>query len=288
MISESPSSIYNYALQFCPASSWLHKFYSLELSQKVVVKGIQPEWGMCSHIVPLEYDLGALACWRDIVAFGYRELNKITIHNVITGVCVSVRSGCKHGIRSLAFSLDGIFLVSGGQYGTVNLWDMQTGGVVKTFHGHNDDVKSVSISLDCTMIASGSKDRTIRLWDTQTGECCCVIRGHKIKVNSVSFSPRSSQLLISASADDTVRLWDTSGCQIGPSYKGTCVTFSPDGACFLSWGSSYFPKRPGAILWNSDSGAVITKLPDIEFHCCCFSPDGRFVVGSDDQEQIYI
>ena len=203
---------------------------------------------------------------------------------------MSVLHGHKDTTTSLAFSLDGIFLVSGSDGGTVDLWDMQTGGVVKTFHGHTDGILSVSISLDCAVIASGSKDKTIRLWDTQTGECCCTIDGHNKEANSVNFSPRSSQVLISAFADDTIQLWNTSGYQIGPFYEGegNCVTFSPDGTFFLSWRANiWHHTRAGATVWNCDLGAVVTKLPNIYFHCCCFSPDGRFVVGGD-QNNIYI
>ena len=76
-------------------------------------------------------------------------------------------------VISLAFSSDGIFLVSGGNDGSVNLWDMQTGGVVNTFSGHTSYIFSVSVSPDCTMIASGSWDGTIQLWSTQTGVSLC-------------------------------------------------------------------------------------------------------------------
>ena len=55
-INNSPSHNYHSALPFSPSSSWLHKCYSEEISPMVkVVKGLPAEWGMCSHIVSLDY-----------------------------------------------------------------------------------------------------------------------------------------------------------------------------------------------------------------------------------------
>jgi len=89
----------------------------------------------------------------------------IAVLDAITGSQVAVLSGHTDWVRSVTFSLDGIFLVSGGEDKNTILWDVQTGGVVKTFCGHSSWVLSVSISLDCTTIASGPRDKTIRLWN---------------------------------------------------------------------------------------------------------------------------
>ena len=275
-IHNSPSQIYQSALPFSPSKSWLRQCYGLELSQGVkVVKGLQAEWGMCSHTVFFDNIPRTLVCWKDLAAVGL-EYGDIAILDVITGAHKSVLSEHTGCVDSLTFSSDGTLLVSGGFDKTVNLWDIQTGGVVKSFHGHTDWVYSVSILPDHTMIASGSGDKTIRLWDTWTGDCRCVIIGHNNCVNSVSFSPTNSQLLLSASYDHTVRQWDSKGHQIGPTYEGDHTTFSPDGTCFVLW------REEAAIVRYSNSGVVITNLQisSGSLDCCCFSPDGRFVAAA--------
>ena len=241
-----------------------------------MVKGLQAKWGICSRTVSLDGPQ-ALACWKDLVAVGFFYRN-ITIFDGITGICISALSSHTQDVNSLAFSLDGTFLVSGSADKTVILWHIQTGGVIKTFHGHTDWVLSVSISPDCTTIASGSADHKIHLWDAQSGEYQCVIDGHNNGVSSVNFSPTNSQLLISASLDGTVRQWDIDGHQIGSTYKGNDVVLSSDGTCFVSW------KCGGkvATVWDFNSGGVNTELqlPNRRLRCCCFSPDGKFVAGS--------
>jgi len=274
-IDDSPSNIYSHALPFSPPSSWLYKYYRAELSQGVrIVKGILPEWGICSRTVSFDEALCSLACWKDTIAVGLSS-GDIAILDAITGSKVAVLSGHTQLVVSLTFSLDGTFFVSGSYDKNVKLWDVQTGGVVKTFH-HASTVLSVSISPDCTTIASGSWGKTIHLWHTQAGDCVCVINGFNSWVSSVSFSPTDPQLLISASGDNSVQLWNTNGCQVGPTHKGNGVTFSSDGTYFVSWGGQV------ATVQNTSSGVVVAELQISShiFRKCCFSPNGKLVVGS--------
>ena len=277
IIHDSPSHVYHSGLPLSPSKSWLREHYSLELSREVrVIKGLRTEWGKCSRIVSFDHTPLALACWKKIVAVCF-DSPDIIVLNVITGVRAFVLSGHIGEVGSLAFSLNGTFLVSGSYDNTIKLWDIQTGGVVKTFHGHKDRVYSVSISLDCTTIASGSWDQTTRLWNTGTGECYCVIE-HNGSARFVNFSPTNPQVFMSACDDYIVQQWDINGHQIGSVYGGDCVTFSQDGTRFVSWRYD----ETVATVWDSDSEQVVAEiqLPGDGFQCCCLSPDGRLVAGS--------
>ena len=276
IISDHPLYTYHLAIPFCPSSSWLHKYYGAELLQSVkVVKGTPAKWGTCSRTAFFNDIPFSLAYWRSIIAVGLRS-GDIIILDVVTGTQVAVLSGHNGDVNSVAFSFDGIFLVSGSDDETVKLWDVQTGGVVKTFSGHTDWVWSVSISSDCTTIASGSKDNTIRLWHVQTGDCFCVIDKHKDAVKFVSFSPTDCQLLMSGSRDDTVQQWDMNGCQTGPIYEGTGVDFSSDGTHFVLWGGKV------ATVRTSGSRVVVAKLRVSinQFMCCCFSSNVELLAGA--------
>jgi WD40 repeat protein len=281
VIRDSPSEIYHYALPFSPSSSWLRDCYSAELSREVkVVKGLRAEWWACSRTVSLDSHPEALACREDLIAVGFQS-GHITLLDAITGIRTSVLPGHTNLVRSLAFSSDGTFLVSGSNDKTIKLWDIQTGGVVKTIGGHTGRVFSVSISSDGATIASGSKGCTLRLWDIRTGECrrvmspgYCWTPGSDGTPNSVSFSPTNSRLLISA-FNDNVRRWDVDGCLFIPVYKGSGVAFSLDGTRFVSWGGRV------ATVRNSDSGVSVAELrvPGERFGCCRFSPDGKLIAG---------
>ena len=107
----------------------------------------------------------------------------------------------------------------------------------------------------------------------------CVIKGRSHFYNSVSFSPTNPQLLLSISENSIVQQWDINGHQTGPSYEGNCAIFSPDGTCFVIWTAS----ASIVTVWNSDSGAVVAKLPDNNIDECCFSPNGKFLACSNSQ-----
>ena len=270
-IHNSPPHLYHSALPFSPSSSWLHKYYSSELSQEVrVVKGLPEEWGICSCTVLLNSGLWTLSLWNNIIAVGSAHKD-ILILDAVTGIQTAALPGHTDGVRSLTFSSDGTSLVSGSYDKTVKLWDVQTGGVVKTFHGHTSMVRSVSILADHTIIASGSIDWTICLWDNQTGECCQIIE-QQYEVYCVSFSPKNPQTFISVSGR-TVQQWNVDGHNIGPTYDGYQIAFSLDGTQFISRAKNNVTVR------NISSGAVVTRfhMNFSNFSHCCFSPDGRLV-----------
>jgi len=227
---------------------------------------------MCSRIVLLKGAGFTLSYWNNNVAVGSMDKN-ILILDTVTGSQVAVLSGHTDDVRSLTFSSDGTSLVSGSEDKTVKLWDVQTGGVIKTFHGHTGRVQSVSISAGHTTIASGSWDQTLRLWDIQTGECHQIIE-HQNWVDCVSFSPENPQHLISISGGIT-RQWDINGHNVGPTYSGYQIAFSPD-----STGQFILCGMNEVTVQNINSGMVVAKLPmasDSSVSPCCFSPDVRLV-----------
>jgi len=271
-----------------------------------VVKGLI-DWGTCSCTVSFDQALYAVACWKNTITVSCSH--DIVTLDASTGIHTSIISGHTAHITALAFSSDGVSLVSGDKCGVINLWDIQTGGIIKHFShhaggvcesfwgcfgvvskrlwacltkvgkahwGHTGDVTSISISPDQTTIASGTTDAKIHLWHIQTGEHFCVIDGYNT-ISSISFFPTSSQLSISASYNNVTKQWDIGGYRVGPIHKGNCVAFSSDGTLFVYWGQ----QGTVATVQNSDSGAIVAKLqvPSSWFICCCFSPTTKFVAG---------
>ena len=273
-IQDCPSQIYHSALQFCPSSSWLQEQYGIEFLNEVkVVRGLPAEWGTCSRTVPLNDSLHCISYWNNTVAVGSSS-GDIILLNTVTGSQTGILSGHSDWVLSIAFSSDGVYLVSGSYDKTVKLWDMQTGGVIKEFAGHDSWVWSVCISPGSTMIASGSGDGTVRLWDIQTGECHCVIQ-QDYSVDYVSFLPMFSQQFISISGGE-IQQWDINGHQIGSPDQGSHAAFSPDGAHLAVC-------HGGAVtVQNIDSKAKIAEfsVSSGSTSLCCFSPDGRLVAAS--------
>jgi len=74
-------------------------------------------------------------------------------------------------VQSVAFSPDGLHLVSGSSDGTIHLWNATTGETVAgPFTGHTDWVWSVAFSPDGHHIVSGSDNRTVRISNVTKGK----------------------------------------------------------------------------------------------------------------------
>jgi WD40 repeat protein len=98
-------------------------------------------------------------------------------------------------------------LASGGEDGTVRIWDLTEVQPARQRHGHTGWVYAVAISPDGRTIASAGDDAAIRLWRLDTGEPTGVLTGHLRRIRSLAFTANGQ--LVSGAEDGQVCLWDT-------------------------------------------------------------------------------
>ena len=108
----------------------------------------------------------------------------------------------------MAFSPDGLQVVTGTADGTVHLWEAESGRELRRFKPHTSMVNAVAFSPDGRQVVSGSLDKTVRVWDVQTGAELLRLQDEGW-VTGVAYSPDGSRIL-SGSSDKSIRLWDAS------------------------------------------------------------------------------
>lgn len=119
--------------------------------------------------------------------------------------------GHTRDIRSLDFSKDSKFIISGSNDGSTQIWDMKTGGrnILSIIELEDLDpaITSIALSPDNRWVAIGSHDTTVRIWDTRTGCLVERLRGHMDSISSVAFNPDGDGI-VTRSFDKFVKYWD--------------------------------------------------------------------------------
>ena len=162
-----------------------------------------------------------------------------------------------HGARvhEVRIAPDGKFAVSGGEMGSVSVWELASGTERKPFNGHAAPVYSLDIARDNRTVATGDRDGNLWLWDAATGEPIRRLEGHKGAVSSVSFAP-DGRRLASGGGDQRVRIWDCSSGKVirsldEPRGQVLAVVYSPDGARIAAGGQDRTLR-----VWHAETGEL--------------------------------
>jgi WD40 repeat protein/serine/threonine protein kinase/pSer/pThr/pTyr-binding forkhead associated (FHA) protein len=186
-------------------------------------------------------------------------------------------NGHRGAVRSVAFSPDRRYILSGGDDATVKLWDLVTGRCLQTNRAHQAQVFAVAFSPNGQQILSASTDQTIRVWQVSTGQVTQTLSGHQA-LTCVAYSPDGKRVL---AGDDLIKLWDLASGEIVQTFDQSnveCLSFSTDQRYILS-GS-----RDGRLkLWEVASGRCLWTVDAHEspVRAIAVSLDGRYALSTD-------
>ena len=163
-------------------------------------------------------------------------------------------------VWDVAVSRDARRMVSGGEDGTVRVWDLAGRAAPVVLRGHRGEVFSVALFPNGRRVASGGADGTLRIWDLDRRAAPIVIRPGQGKVYGVAVSPDGEH--VATSGEDgsvvvrdlrrsrTVRLAGKPGTALG-------IAFSPNGREIMV--GDAFTGHVG--LWDARTGRRLRTLP---------------------------
>lgn len=140
---------------------------------------------------------------------------------------LKVFEGHSTAVRSVAFSPDGNFIVSGLDDESIRLWDVAYCRLLKIFEWHSDE-ESYVFFFHRRLIGSRLLCGSVRIWDVESGKLFKILEG------SVSFSP-DGKFILSGSGDTSISFmehqpWNVIEELIGHEDKIFCIAISPDGS----------------------------------------------------------
>jgi WD40 repeat protein len=118
---------------------------------------------------------------------------------------IFVQTGHASFVKSIAFSTDGRYALSGGFDAVLKRWDLRSGRELRTYRGHEDYVHAVALSPEGRQAASAGNDDRIILWDLETGQALRTFKDG-IAVTAVAFL--ASGGLVSGNFSGDVKLWN--------------------------------------------------------------------------------
>ena len=220
---------------------------------------------------------------------------RVLIWDRTTGQERAQLSGHEAGVRCLAFSPDGRFLVTGG--GEINqpvpgeliIWDAATFQEQFRFEGHASGTTGVGFTPDSQRLISVGHDQLVKIWNINTRELLLTLSDHQQPLNASAISP-DGQRLATGGIDGTVGLWDLNTQRylltLAPprlSLPISCLSFSPDSRTLVAGtGSRHVDSdaSPELLVYDVASGQIheAPLAKEYSLFSLQFTPDGKRVL----------
>ena len=227
--------------------------------------------------------------------FGQQYLN---LWDLETGCPIGFLPGHDSGVRGVAITADGSYVVSASSDRTLKIWDVDTGMALHTLRGHSDAVCAVALSAT-KRVVSVSDDNTLRTWDLRTGEPLRTLAGNPGNLESplpvhhghvaVSANGRRAVSSFAIASFAELHVWNLETEEEPRKLLGNArfvqdLAVSSDGRLALS------PDDASLIVWDLEKLERLQTLKGHTDHIwgVDFSPDAKFCLSVSEDRTLKI
>ncbi|KAI8067729.1 WD40 repeat-like protein [Gongronella butleri] len=186
---------------------------------------------------PVQFTSLAVDPSGEIVCAGTMDTFEIYVWSVQTGKLLDVLAGHEGPISDLAFSSDGVMLLSGSWDHTARLWDVFGRNKHIEVLQHQTEVLAVAYRPDSRQVAAATLDGQVSLWQPEDAKLMQTIDARKDIAGGRKMNDRTT-------ADNNAS---------GKAFQA--ITYTADGACLLGGGNSKY-----ICLYDLDTTSLIRKF----------------------------
>lgn len=183
---------------------------------------------------------------------------------------------------SMVFSQDNDWLVAANEYHSVHVWNLKTGVCLRTLDAPGSKPTCLAFDPCRKILASGYDDGSICIWSFDAGKLMSKLHSEPYAVQSIDWSADGKMIAL---ADYGIKLYDATTGKLlrrlctSRTWKYNKVVFSPTRTIVAGWSSDF---NGYITLWDARTGAVFAHWDNVRTRPLVFSPDGKFLVTSDD------